>query len=227
MKKNFFTKSIALKLLVLTLLSFVLLVISIKFYPQINDLVFDKDKFKGYIQSFGYWGFAVFLFFEVLQVIIALIPGDLFHVAAGFIYGMPLGFILAYTGELIGAITAFAIAKFFGVEIVNKFVSEKHINKTSDLINSAQGTVGILILCLIPVIPKDILIYVAGLTPVMPLRFLTVFLLCRIPDIFIKSYGGSALYNQNYIGLVIICSTFLAFIIIGYILKMIISQKAE
>lgn len=227
MKKNFFTKNIIFKLLGLTLLGFIFLVFIIKFYPQINELVSNRDRFKGYIQSLGYWGFAVFILFEVLQVIIALIPGDLFHVAAGFIYGMPLGFILAYAGELMGAITAFAIAKFFGVEIVNKFVSEKHINKTSDLINSAQGTVGILILCLIPAIPKDILIYVAGLTPVKPFHFLTVFLLCRIPDIFIKSSGGSALYNQNYTSLVVICSVFLAFIVIGYILKMIISQKAK
>lgn len=219
MNKKIFTKSLVLKLAGIALLGIIALIVLIKFYPQFMELIKDSDKFKSYIQSFGYWGFAVFVFFEVLQVIIALIPGDFFHVAAGFIYGMPLGFILAYLGELIGALIAFSIAKFFGVEIVKKLVPEKYITKTSELINSAKGTFGILILCLIPIIPKDILIYVAGLTPVKPVRFLTVFLLCRIPDILIKSSGGSVISEQNYTGMVIVGIALIAFIGLGLLLK--------
>ena len=186
MDKKIFTRSFVLKLIGIALLALIAVIFLIKFYPQIMDLVSDKENFKDYIHSFGALGFAVFIFFEILQVIIAIIPGDLFHISAGFIYGMPLGFILAYVGELLGALIAFGIAKFFGAEIVKKFVSEKLIIKTSELINSVKGTFGILILCLIPAIPKDVLIYVGGLTPVKPSRFLAVFLLSRIPDIFIN-----------------------------------------
>ncbi len=219
MDKKIFTKSFVLKLIGILLLGIMVIVVMVKFAPQLIEMVKNPQQFADYIKSFGVWGSIVFILFEILQVIVALIPGDFFHVAAGFIYGMPLGFILAYFGELLGALIAFSIAKFFGEEIVKKFVSEKWIQKTSDLINSAKGTVGILVLCLIPFIPKDILIYVAGLTPVKPLRFLTIFLLCRIPDIFIKSSGGAQLYEQDYTGLIIVISAFLVLLGIGYLLK--------
>lgn len=219
MDKKIFTKSFVLKLIGIALLGIIAIIVMIKFYPQIMELISDREKFKDYIQSFGTLGFAVFILFEIIQVIIAIIPGDFFHVSAGFIYGMPMGFVLAYVGELLGALIAFGIAKFFGEDIVKKFVSEKHIIKTSDLINSAKGTFGILVLCLIPFIPKDVLIYVAGLTPVKPVRFLTVFLLSRIPDIFIKASGGSALYEQDYKTLTLVILALLAFIAAGFILK--------
>ena len=208
-----------LKLIGIVLLAVIAVIVMVKFYPQIMELVSNREKFKDYINSFGARGFAVFIFFEILQVIIALIPGDLFHISAGFIYGMPLGFIIAYIGELLGALIAFGIAKFFGADIVKKFVSEKLIIKISNLINSAKGTFGILILCLIPVIPKDVLVYVGGLTPVKPSRFLSVFLLSRIPDIFIKASGGSAIYAQDYKTLLIMCLTLLMFIGVGFLLK--------
>jgi uncharacterized membrane protein YdjX (TVP38/TMEM64 family) len=219
MDKKTINKSFVLKLAGIGLLAAIAIIVMIKFYPQIIELASNKEKFKDYINSFGALGFAIFILFEVLQVIIALIPGDLFHISAGFIYGMPLGFILAYFGEILGALIAFGIAKFFGADIVKKFVSEKWIIKTSDLINSAKGTFGILVLCLIPVIPKDVLIYVAGLTPVKPSRFLTVFFLSRIPDIFIKASGGAAIYKQDYKSLIIVGVALLALIGIGLLLK--------
>lgn len=219
MDKKIFTKNFVLKLLGIALLGVIVILVMMKFYPQIIDLVENPQVFADYLNSFGFMGFVIFILFEILQVIIALIPGDLFHVAAGFIYGMPLGFILAYVGEVIGALIAFSLAKFFGSDIVKKFVSEKLILKISNLINSAKGTLGILILCLIPAIPKDVLIYVAGLTPVKPRRFLTVFLLSRIPDIFIKASGGSVLYDKNYTGLIIVGLALLVFVGAGFLLK--------
>lgn len=216
-----------LKLIGIALLGILVVVLMIKFYPSLSPLLAEfKDdpqaamnKIKDYVNSFGALGFAVFIFFEVIQVIIALIPGDFFHVSAGFIYGMPLGFILAYVGEMIGALIAFSLAKFFGADIVKKFVPEDKILKTKELIDSAKGTFGILILCLIPFIPKDILIYVAGITPVSPARFLIVFLLCRIPDIFIKSSGGAAVSNMDWGALIIVVSVFLLFVLGGLYLK--------
>lgn len=227
MEKKIFTRSFILKLAGIALLGVIALIVMIRFYPLISPMVqeFKTDpqkvmnQIKDYVNSFGALGFAVFIFFEIIQVIIALIPGDLFHVSAGFIYGMPLGFILAYVGELIGALIAFSLAKYFGTDIVKKFVSEERIKKTSNLINSAKGTIGILVLCLIPVIPKDILIYVAGITPVKPMRFLIVFLLCRIPDIFIKASGGAAVSNMDWTAIIIVGVAFLAFVGGGMFLK--------
>lgn len=207
------------KLLGIALIGVIMIIFMIKFAPQIIELAKKPQVLADYLSSFGVWGFLVFILLEVVQVIIAIIPGDIFHIAAGFIYKMPLGFILAFFGEMLGALIAFGLAKYFGSDIVKKFVSQARIEQISKLINSAKGTIGILVLCLIPFIPKDILLYVAGITPVKSSRFLTVFLLCRIPDIFIKSSGGAAIYEKDYVGLIIILAAFLAFIGIGFLLK--------
>ena len=218
-KKKIFDKKFVLKLCALGLVGIIALIVLVRFAPQIIELAKNPQNFADYLNSFGYMGVVIFILCEVLQVIIALIPGDLFHISAGFIYGMPAGFLLAYFGELLGALCAFGLAKYFGADIVKKFVSEKQIEKTSQLINSAKGTFGILVLCLIPGLPKDILIYVAGITPVKPLRFLTIFLLCRIPDIYIKASGGSVLYDQNYTGLIIVLAALVVLLGLGFILK--------
>lgn len=182
-------------------------------------LVKDPEALQDFLASLGYLRYLIFVLFEVVQVVVAVIPGDIFHIAAGYIFKMPLGFILAYAGEAAGAVIAFMLARVFGKKMVSRFVGKQRIEMLSHLINSARGVVGILILCLIPAIPKDILVYVAGITPIRPARFLGVFLLCRIPDILVKSSGGAAFSQHDYIGLTVVVFSFLALLGIGYILK--------
>jgi uncharacterized membrane protein YdjX (TVP38/TMEM64 family) len=189
------------------------------FLPDIVSLVKNPGSLKSYLESFGYAGALVFILLEIIQVVVAVIPGDFFHIAAGFIFKMPLGFLLAYFGEALGAIIAFSLARSLGRGFIRKFVGEKKIEKLSELLNSASGVFGTLVLCLIPGIPKDILIYVAGVTPIKPVRFITVFLLCRIPDIFIKAGGGAAFLERDYKSLIIIAASFAVLTGIGLILK--------
>ncbi|MGI6084247.1 MAG: hypothetical protein ACOYIF_02230, partial [Acetivibrionales bacterium] len=57
------------------------------------------------------------------------------------------------------------------------------------------------------------------ITPVKPARFLIVFLLCRIPDIFIKASGGAAVSNMDWTSLIIIMAVFILFVLGGLFLK--------
>ena len=204
---------------VTVLIVLMIVVLFIRFLPDVIKLAKNPQALRDYLASFGYAGFLVFILLEIIQVVIAIIPGDLFHIAAGFIYSMPLGFFLAYLGEMLGAFLAFGLARYFGSGFVKKFVSSEQIEKLSVLLNSSGGILGILVLCLIPGIPKDILIYAAGVTPIKPSRFLTIFLLCRIPDIFIKASGGAAFTERNYTGLIAVIAAFAVFIAVGFLLK--------
>jgi len=93
-----------------------------RYLPGIMRLAKNPDDFADYIASFGYAGYLVFVLLEIIQVVIAVIPGDLFHIAAGYIFKMPLGFLLAYAGETAGAILAFMLARFLGEKLVSRFV---------------------------------------------------------------------------------------------------------
>src|SRR5665647_3609354 len=102
-------------------------------------------------------------------------PGDLFNICSGYIFGIPLGFTLSVTGIMLGSIIAFYISRLLGYDFIKKFVSEEKINKISELLNSAKGLVGVFIICIIPVIPKDLMIYIAGLTPIKASRLFLVY----------------------------------------------------
>ncbi|NLW02851.1 MAG: TVP38/TMEM64 family protein [Clostridiaceae bacterium] len=193
--------------------------LSVRYLPLITRLAKNPDAFAEYIASFGYGGYLVFVLLEIIQVVIAVIPGDIFHITAGYIFRMPLGFLLAYGGEAAGAVIAFLLARLFGEKIVSRFVQKEQLERMGSLLNSAGGIVGTLVLCLIPAVPKDVLVYAAGITPIKPSRFLTVFLLCRIPDILVKSGGGAAFSRRDYAGLIVVMLSFLALLGIGYILK--------
>lgn len=198
---------------------FLIILLFIRFLPDVISLAKSPQALGDYLASFGYAGFLVFILLEIIQVVIAIIPGDLFHIAAGFIFKMPLGFFLAYIGEMMGAILAFGLARYLGSGFIKKLVSRERVEKLSILLNSTKGVFGILVLCLIPGIPKDVLIYAAGITPIKPSRFLAVFLLCRIPDIFIKASGGAAFIERNYTGLTVVIAAFAVFIAVGLLLK--------
>ena len=73
-----------------------------------------------------------------------------------------------------------------------------------------------LILFLIPGTPKDLLVYVAGLLPIKPLRFLIISTFARIPSIVSSTLAGSSIIAGNWkIGIVLYA---LIFVIVGVII---------
>ena len=77
-------------------------------------------------------------------------------------------------------------------------------------------TATMLILFLIPGTPKDLLVYVAGLLPIKPLRFLIISTFARIPSIVSSTVAGSSIVEGNWkIGVVLYA---LIFIVVGVII---------
>ena len=60
-----------------------------------------------------------------------------------------------------------------------------------------------LVICLIPVIPKDIMMYVAGLTPIKPSRLFFIYAISRIPGTLIWVSVGAKASEGNIMGIVI------------------------
>jgi len=104
----------------------------------------------------------VYILIQAIQVIIVVIPGDIVVFCAGFIYGIPLGFVLSYFGLLFGSLIVFYISRFFGYAIVSRLIAEEKIKKISKILNTSKGTFGLFIICCIPFVPKDIMMYVAA-----------------------------------------------------------------
>ena len=77
-----------------------------------------------------------------------------------------------------------------------------------------------LILFLIPGTPKDILVYIAGLLPIKPLRFILISTFVRFPSVISSTIAGSNLVEGNWqFSIMVYAITFIIVGIIIFIMK--------
>ena len=96
--------------------------ITIKYGPVITEIISDPDEFRTVILSYDSLGALVFIMFQVLQILIAIIPGEVVQIAGGYIYGAPLATLLLLTGAVIGSSIAFGLARLMGYSLVKKLI---------------------------------------------------------------------------------------------------------
>jgi uncharacterized membrane protein YdjX (TVP38/TMEM64 family) len=177
---------------------------SIKYTPQLFKYFHNPQLFAENIKSYGFFGFLIFEGINILQVIIAIIPGEFVQIAAGYIYGTLFGTLCSTIGILIGTVLVFYSTRILGYNLVKAFVSEKSLEKYHFLINNPKAEIILGILFLIPGMPKDMLVYLAGLTPIKPIRFFILSMVGRLPGMFISAYAGSHLHSKDYTSVIVI-----------------------
>ena len=194
-------KRTIVKLIFLIFIFTIIVITGIKTAPWLFEHAKNPQYIRDYLAGFGNYGFLVYILIQVIHVIIVIIPGDLVMICAGYVYGIPLGFVLSYLGLMLGSIIVFYISRFFGYEIVSKFIAHEKIEKLSGILNSTKGIVGLFIVCCIPFIPKDLMMYVAGITPVKASRLFLVYGLSRIPSTLIWVSVGANTFKKDWLDL--------------------------
>jgi len=165
---------------------------------------FSQEGLRDYILSFGAASWRVFLVLQFLQVLIALIPGELLESVAGFVFGPLWGTVLCYIGIALASALVFVMSRRFGVKLVEIFTSREKINQLRFLNTEKKRNFLIFLLFFIPGTPKDLLTYFAGLTEIRMLDFLLISLVARIPSVISSTFGGHLLGEGRYIGAVIL-----------------------
>ena len=165
---------------------------------------FSQEDFRDYIRSFGAAGPLVMLSLQILQVFIALIPGEIVESAAGFILGPWLGTAICYLGICIASTLIFSLTRRHGVKLVEVFVSREKINELRFLNTEQKRNTLIFLLFFIPGTPKDLLTYFVGLTDIRLRTFLLLSVVARIPSVITSTFGGHLLGQAHYTGAVIL-----------------------
>ncbi|MBP6713882.1 MAG: TVP38/TMEM64 family protein [Aliarcobacter sp.] len=204
-----------------------ILFFGIKFSPFIVEKIKEPEIVREYLRSYGNLGFLIFILVQAIHVVVIVIPGDIFNLCGGYIYGVPMGFLLSLTGIMLGSITVFYISRIFGYDFINMIISKEKIDKLSNILNSSKGTTGMFIICLIPGIPKDLLMYVAGVTPVKAVRLFFIYALSRTPGILIWVSVGTNAFEKNYKDMFITICGAILFITLTLILKNRYKKKVE
>lgn len=216
----------------------ILLIIGIVIYlfPVMKDLSTHEGQlaFKARIEQSGILGFLILLGLQIAQIFLVILPGEPLEILAGMCYGAIGGAIFIFFSVALTTTIIFLLVRKFGRKFIEQSFDKEKIDKIekSKIFQNPKNIEFILAICFaITGIPKDILIYVGGLLPIRPIRFILIATFCRFPSVISSTIAGQYFSEGNWkISLLIYGITFivtiLALIIIRIFDKNKITEKA-
>lgn len=163
----------------------------------------DKRLLKQTLNEWGILAPVFFILLQALQVIFSPIPGEATGFLGGFLFGSLGGFIYSTIGLTLGSVGAFAIGRWLGAHFVRKVVKKETWDRLGFIVE-AEGAILCFILYLIPGLPKDIVCYLFGISPMPLWVFAVVSGLGRMPGTWILSAQGAHTAAGQYIQAVLI-----------------------
>lgn len=171
------------------------------------------------IQDKGPFGVLILLGMQLLQIIVAFIPGEVVQVAAGMLYGPWWGTLIILLGCVISSGIIYALVSRLGTPFVQDMVSKEHLEKIYAFERSGKLNVIVFILFLIPGMPKDVFTYLVPLTR-MPLHtFLLLTTIGRIPGVVVSTYAAAGLAEGDIVTSLIIFGVALVILAIGVVFR--------
>ena len=168
----------------------ILLIIGIIIYlfPVMKDLSTHEGQlaFKARIEQSGILGFLILLGLQIAQIFLVILPGEPLEILAGMCYGAIGGAIFIFFSVALTTTIIFLLVRKFGRKFIEQSFDKEKIDKIekSKIFQNPKNIEFILAICFaITGITKDILIYVGGLLPIRPIRFILIATFCRFPSV--------------------------------------------
>ena len=184
--------------LILILSIAVMLGLTLALWNPLINFIEDPESLSAWIDSAGIWGPIVFMFLNTAQVLLAIIPGGPFEVAAGALFGPWAGTIMCDVAMTAGGMMTFFFVRKFGMKFIELFVDRKEIESVKFLHTNEKYTSLLFLFFLFPGTPKDLMCYVVGLTDIKWTTWMLINFVGRFPAILLSALGGSALGEQKY-----------------------------
>jgi uncharacterized membrane protein YdjX (TVP38/TMEM64 family) len=143
------------------------------------------------VRSWGVWAPVGIILFQVVQVVVAPLPGNAMSFAAGYALGLWPTVVWLMIGVLLGATVDFLLIKLLGRRLLRYFLPPDRLAQLDALV-LRRGTFYIFLLLLVPNPVGDWVYYLAGLTS-MPLPiFLGLVFIGRLPSNLLECAVGAS-----------------------------------
>lgn len=166
--------------------------------PHFETVIKDPEYLRRIAESKGALAIPAFLILQILQVVVALIPGEALEIGAGAAFGPFWGFLLAQLGVAIGTVIIFVISRRLGKRFIESITGGRQFKRFSRLDKSPHRDRIIFLIFFIPGLPKDALTYAAAFFDVSAARFLSITLIARIPSVLSSTIAADFLISENY-----------------------------
>ncbi|MBE6707042.1 MAG: TVP38/TMEM64 family protein [Ruminococcaceae bacterium] len=181
----------------LSIISVVVCIVTVACVIFLRTYFSDTDVIKEWISQNYLLGFVCMVLLCALQVVIALVPGELLEIAAGYAFGYWVGTLVCVIGIMIGSIIAILLSRKFGRRLVESLYPREKIDSLPILNDPKKRNVMTFLLFLIPGTPKDFFTYVIGMTEMSIPAYIALTMFSRLPSIIMSTLGGSALGNNS------------------------------
>ena len=176
------------------------------------------EELRTFLDSYGWKGYLVLMGLQCLQVVVALIPGEVVELGAGYAYGALEGTFICLIGVAISSSLIFLLVKKVGVSLVETLISREKLLQLRFINSERKLNRVVFLLFFIPGTPKDVLTYFVGLTHMRLPEFLLISLTARIPSVVSSTICGQMLGDKNFQMAGIVYAITGAISILGYYL---------
>ena len=167
--------------------------------PPLVRFAGEPERFRAWVDIQGIRAPFFFLGMVILQIVVAVIPGEPLEIAAGYAFGAVHGTLLCILGAFVGRVLVFLLVRRFGTWAVEVFFPLEKLRSLRFLQNERRLFFWVFLLFFLPGTPKDVLSYATGLTKLPLRRWLLISAVAPIPSIVTSTIGGDALGVGNYV----------------------------
>ena len=182
-----------------------------------------QEAFKNKVNDSGFVGLLMLFGLQVAQVFLFILPGEPIEILAGVCYGGWGGLLFITVSVCIITTGIFFLVRKLGRKFVYDFCDENKVKKieNSKLFKNPKKIEWIMIiLFMVPGTPKDLLVYISGLLPIKPLRFILISTFARLPSVVSSTFAGNTLMKGAWrSSLVIYAITFLLVGVVVFIIN--------
>lgn len=180
--------------------------------------------FKSKINKMGFSGMLLLFGLQVVQILLVVLPGEPFEVLAGMCYGAWGGYLFITISVLITNIIIFFTVRKLGKKYLYNFFKKEKVEKImkSKLFKKKKNIELVLfIIFFLPASPKDLFVYIGGLLPVKPLRFIIIATFARFPSVITSTMVGAHISNGNWkTSLIIYLISFVVAVLMIYLVNL-------
>ncbi len=221
-----------LKILIFLAIIALLLILTIKLLPLFKNLATDEGRlnFKSQMADSGNSSAFIIIGLQLLQILVPILPGEPIEFLAGMCYGSFNGMIILFIGSFLSSFIIFFCVRKFGINFIETFLGHdtiEKIYKNKLLSNPKRLEIVLFFVFLIPGTPKDLFVYLGGLLPVHPIKFLLIATFARFPSIISSTIAGANTLNGNFKVTIFIYVFTLLISCFGIIIYNIISKPEE
>ena len=201
MTKTKMLKILKILLSIIVIAIFIALIIYL--IPIMKNLTTEQGQaeFKNTVSNSGIYGMFMLFGLQVAQIVLVVLPGEPLEFLAGMCYGTMWGTIFIFVSVAITTTIIFMLVKKFGKKYIYEFFKKEKIDKIENsklFKNPKRIELIMMILFLIPGTPKDLLVYIGGLLPIKPLRFILISTFARFPSVISSTIAGANVVNGNF-----------------------------